>query len=386
MEIVRPRYGAGSLADLVPSAAAAVGAPGFVDALGLGHAGAVCVLLIDGLGSGPLSRHAESAPLLARLSAARPPITTGFPSTTVTSLASVGTGLPPGEHGLVGYMFAVPGHDRPVNGLRWSLAGGGPAVDLRAELVPERFQPAATAFERAAGAGVAVTVIGPAQHARSGLTRAVLRGGRYQAAHSPGDLVWNVLDGLRAKRPALVYAYVPTLDLTEHFRGVDSEATALEFAQIDRLVEAIVDRLPEGSLLVVSGDHGLVDLRDDQKVEVAAEPGLSEGVRMISGEPRARHVHALRGAAGDVRAAWAERLGDRMAVWSRDEAIDEGWFGPSVPDRVRPRIGDVVAAAHGPVGVFDPKNEGPAIGLRGHHGGLTPDEMLVPLIVAGPDG
>jgi hypothetical protein len=133
--------------------------------------------------------------------------------------------------------------------------------------------------------------------------------------------------------------------------------------------------------MIVTGDHGMVEVLDEQKVEMGSHPELQEGVRLIAGEPRARYVYARPGAEADVLAAWDEVLGDRMWVVSREQAIGDGWFGPGVPDRVRPRIGDVIAAAREPVAVVQRESDGLMAALIGHHGSLTPAEQLVPLIV-----
>src|SRR3989442_14401232 len=110
------------------------------------------------------------------------PLTAGFPATTAASLSSLTTGLPPGEHGLVGYTMALPGYDRAFNTLTWSLYGLGPRADLREELVPEAFQPQPTLAERAAAAGLSIHYLGPGFHAASGLSRAIARGQRFHRA------------------------------------------------------------------------------------------------------------------------------------------------------------------------------------------------------------
>jgi hypothetical protein len=380
-----PRYGSASLADATPSVLAALDVPGFANVLGVQPCSAAVILLVDALGWEALSLHAARAPFLAGLAEAATPISAGFPATTAASIGSVGTGLPPGGHGLVGYTFAVTGYDRPMNALSWALYGGGPYVDLRQEVVPEDFQPETTAFERAAANGVRVTLLGNPDHARSGMTRAVLRGGEYAGAYSMGDLAAEAAGAVRqaraAERRALVYAYHPNLDLTGHIRGVASDAYGLELAHVDRLASDIVDALPHDAALVVTGDHGMVDLSEDEKVDVADAPELVEAARMLAGEPRARFAYARPGAEADLLAAWRERLGDRMWVVERDEAISAGWFGLPVRDRVRPRIGDVVAAAHGRVGVFDRRVESFLASLVGHHGSMTPAEQLVPFLV-----
>jgi type I phosphodiesterase/nucleotide pyrophosphatase len=376
-----PRYGERSLAELTPSLLGALGVEGFEDRLGLGPVKGFCLLLIDGLGWRQIRDHAAVAPFLASAAEATEPLTAGFPATTAASLGSLATGVPPGQHGLVGYTFAVAGHDRPMNVLLWELYGTGPHVDLRQELVPEEFQPLPTALERAAQAGVAVIRIGPAPHEQSPLTRAILRGGPYRGAYWASEVRDAVAEGLRTPGRPAVYAYHPDLDVAGHSTGVGSERWTAQLAAFDTMVEDIASALPEDCLLAVTGDHGMVNLEDGQKVDADEEPGLLDGVRMLGGEARARHVYARPGAASDVLAAWRERLGHGMWIVPREEAIDAGWFGPVVADGVRPRIGDVVAAARGPIGVVQRSVDAMQAGLVGHHGSMTEAEQLVPLLL-----
>lgn len=376
-----PRYGEGSLAEVIPSILCAMGVEGFgANALGIEAVSSACLLVIDGLGWEQLSEHRDAAPNMAALMDAGGPVTTGFPSTTAASLGSLGTGLPPGEHGLVGYTFAVPGHDRAMNGLQWSLYGHGPPVDLKQEFPPERFQPHPTVFQRAAQAGVEVTLVGPSQFARSPLTRAVLRGGRYQGVHSLGDLIASATWPLRSRDPAFVFAYQPELDTTGHVRGAGSDGWLEHLALLDAAVGAAWARVPRGAALIVTGDHGMVNLTKVQRLDLSDLPALADGVRLLGGEARARHVYTVDGRAADVLEAWRDVMGDRMWVVSRDQAIGDGWFGPRVlnPERV----GDVVAAASEPVGVFQREVDSLQPELVGHHGSLTAADQLVPLLVA----
>jgi len=371
-----PAYGTGSLAEVVPSILASLEQPGYEDALGLGESSAVCLFLVDGLGWEPLARGVAEAPFLTEAARGARSVTTAFPSTTVTSFATLGTGLPPGRHGLVGYSLALQGYERPMNLLRWTVSG----ADLRTEVVPEEFQPEPTLYERAASHGLRAAALGDGEHARSGLTRATLRGTDFLPVYSPGDVAAVAADAFR-EGTRLVHAYYPGLDITGHLRGSQSEAWALEMGHVDRIAADLAERLPEGGTLIVTGDHGMLDVREDQKVDLSRRPELLEGVRAVAGEPRARYVYTQPSAETDVLAAWREALGDRMWVVSKKEAIAAGWFGPGVADRVRPRIGDVIAAAREPVAVVQRDSEGVMAALIGHHGSLTPEEQLVPLIV-----
>jgi hypothetical protein len=310
------------------------------------------------------------------------PISTPFPSTTATSLASIGTGLPPGSHGLVGYAFRVPGHDdRVMNALRWQLYGQGPQVGLGAELPPATFQPYATMFERARSGGVDVCLAGPGHLGDAPLTRAVLRGGRYESTHSLGDLSAVVSRELDAPGRRFVYAYHANLDTTGHVRGADSEAWRLELGHVDRMASDIAQRLSPGAAPVITADHGMVDIPEERRIDLADRPELATGVQMLGGEARARHIYVEQGAESDVATACEVALGDGAWVGSRDQAIGMGWFGPDVRDEVRARIGDIVMAASEPVGVFQRLVDPVQARLLGHHGSLTPDEALVPFLL-----
>jgi hypothetical protein len=375
-----PRYGEASLADLLPSLLAALDVPGFRNPLGVEPLRRACLLVVDGLGWELLLANRGTAPVLAGAVGRGAPVTTGFPATTSTSLASIGTGLPPGGHGLVGYTIALPGMERAFNCLRWSPYGLGGAKDLRDRVVPERFQPAPTGFEAAAADGVEVTLVGAGAYAASGFTRAALRGGDYWRTFSLGDLAAGALRGLAKGRRSLVYVYHPDLDRTGHVRGVSGDPWRLELAQIDRLVGHIAERLPGDAALFVTGDHGMVDLRPEQLVDLADQPELAAGVRVLAGEARARHVHTHKGAAADVLAAWRGLLGHAMWVATGEEAVADGWFGPRVSAEVRERVGDVVAAASGPIGVVQREVDPTQAILTGHHGSMTPQEQLVPFL------
>ncbi|MGV9723607.1 alkaline phosphatase family protein [Nocardia beijingensis] len=374
---VAPRYGTGSLADLLPSVLAGLGVPGEADRLGLGlDADRVCVLLVDGLGYHDLVANPAAAPFLSGLAPIS--LTAGFPTTTATSLASLGVGVPPGEHGIVGYLFQVPGYDPLFTPLSWRLHGV-PKSDLRKELVPTEFQPRTTVFQRAAADGIAVAQVSPRDQAGSGLTEAVLRGCEFRPQFSFGDLVATVSDALRAGPRSLVYTYHGDLDLTGHVRGPATRSWELELANADRLAAALAEELPAGAALLVTADHGMVHLED--RIDFDTTPVLHEGVRALGGEARARHIYTEPGAESDVTATWQATLGADFEVLTRAETVERGWFGPTVDPAIAQRIGDLVVVARGRRGVIRTGAEPLQSRLVGHHGSLTPAEIDVPLCV-----
>lgn len=364
------------LSDVVPSVLAAMKVAGFDRRIDLpGDIRAACVLLIDGLGDHLLAGHPRDAPVLSGLRAQ--PLQVGFPSTTVASLAAVGTGCRAGAHGMVGYTFRHPDAG-VVNPLRWRPHPWG--ADLRDELPPELVQPLPTTFERATRAGLAVSIVSKAEFTGSGLTRAVLRGGRYIGVHGLGDLAASI--GTVLAEGGFCYGYHGDLDLLGHLYGPGSVPWRMQLRQVDRLVESIVENLPPGALLAVVADHGMVEVAEDRTVDLDQDPALLDGVVAVAGEARARYVYVADGATDAVLAAWRDTLGDKAWVLTRDEAIAAGWFGEHIADEMRPRIGDIVAAARDAAAMVRRTTEPIESALRGQHGSLTPAEQLVPLLLA----
>jgi hypothetical protein len=372
-----PRYGEASLSDVMPSVLAALEAGGD-NRLGLDATQRAVVMLVDGMGLRGLQAHADAAPFLSSLASRE--LTVGFPSTTVTSLASLSTGVPAGQHAMTGYTSYMADVDAPVNWLAWRPVGKG-GEDLRDALVPEVVQPEPTVWQHAADAGVAVSIVSSTSYDGSGLTRAVFRGGGYAGTTMSGDAVAIAADLADRGHRSLVYAYASELDFVGHVRGPDSDAWRAQLALIDKQVELLAARLPSGTTLWVTADHGMTAPDDTVDADEEGSP-LRHGVKALAGEPRMRHVHVLPGAAADVLATWREQVGERAWVLSADDAIAAGLFGPVVSPTARQRIGDVVVIARGGFAVLQRSRESLFSNLIGHHGSLTDQELLVPLLTA----
>ena len=376
---LRPAYGSGSLADLLPSVCAVLGVPGAVDVLGLRRhldgISRVGVLLVDGLGAHQLPVASAYAPALTDLAAGSGghagTLTAGFPSTTPVSLVTVGTGTPPGAHGVLGFTTRRP-DGRVLNHIVW-----------RDDPDPRGWQPVPTRFEAAAAAGVAVSVVHRPEYEGSGLTVAAYRGAVFAGAADGAAVADRMIDALTAATgPALVYGYHPDLDKAGHEDGVDSPSWRAAARGVDALLDRIVHRLPTGAALLVIADHGQLNVPAGARIDMADRPALREGIVGVAGEPRVRYLHVLPGALDDVLATWRAEFGASAWVLSRDEAIDGGWFGP-VPADHRGRIGDVVVICLDRVVALAGGSEPPAVGrLIAYHGSVTEAEMAVPLLIA----
>ena len=365
-----PAYGDRSLGDVVPAVAAALGNPLGTPSAGLvlPDASAYVVFLIDGLGLQLLERYGHSAPYLSSLLADGQTATAGVPSTTSTSLTSLGTGMVPGGHGLIGFTTRVPGSDQLLNALVWD-----------ADVDPLEWQPHQTAFSRLQAAGVQVWVENSGLFFGCGLRVAALRGADYGGVDRVGERIAGVLAASQ-QRPSLTYVYDGDLDWTGHRWGVASTQWLQQLSMIDHEAEQLREALPADRRLVVVADHGMVDVPADRRVDLAHRDDLRSGIALVGGEARFRHLYCTGGAVPDVVATWREVLGEEADVLTRAEAIARGWFGPVDP-AVLPRIGDVVVACRGDFAVMSTEGFPYETRLVGMHGSLTPAEMLIPVLV-----
>jgi predicted AlkP superfamily pyrophosphatase or phosphodiesterase len=320
----------------------------------------VVLLVLDGLGWEQLQDRARLAPTLCSLEGGR--ITTVAPSTTATALTSITTGLPPGRHGVVGYRMNVDGD--VLNVLRWQTDGR----DARASIPPEKIQ-AHEAF-----GGQRPPVVTRAEFRATGFTAAHLDRTRMAGWRMTSTLITEVERLTRAREP-FVYAYYEGIDKVSHEYGL-AEHYDHELVAVDRLVGDLLDVIPAGAVLVVTSDHGQVDVGDNL---IVPAPEVLAHVQSQSGEGRFRWLHARPGDARALLHAAREHHADTAWVVSVDEVLEQGWFGPEVTEAARSRLGDVALVAREPVSFVDPDDSGP-FELVGRHGSLTSAEMYVPLL------
>ncbi|WP_225754580.1 alkaline phosphatase family protein [Actinotalea sp. Marseille-Q4924] len=376
--LVLPDYGGLCLDRVLPAALGALGAPTPAEVgdaeearrrLGVPTADRVVVVLVDGLGHRMLAERAGHAPFLRRLLPHARVLTCGFPSTTASSMGLFGTGHGTGRTGLAGYTVRNPVDGALANLVAWQGAGE-----------PRSWQRRPSLLAHAAEQGVVVHSVGPAAFAGSGLTEAALHGARYLGAESLEARVDATLRVLRTG-PGLVYLYWGQVDKVGHQQGWRSAQWGDELAAADAELGRLARSVPGGTVLMITADHGMVDVDPARLLDVAAEPALRRDVEVVAGEPRAVHVHTVPGAAGAVADRWRERLGDAAVVLERSEAVAAGLFG-EVDAHVEPVLGDVVVAATGTGGIADSRTQTPhSLLLRGMHGSLTAGEMEIPLLV-----
>jgi hypothetical protein len=328
----------------------------------------VVLLVLDGLGWLQLAQHQAHAPTLAAMAGG--PITSVAPTTTATALSSVVTGAPPARHGIVGYRIRVPGPeggDELLNVLRW-----------RTRLGDRPFVPPVGFCRVSAFGGAPVPVVSRVEFTGTGFTTAHQGGAREVGYAVPSGMAVEVRQLLGEGEP-FVYAYYDGIDKVAHRSGFGAHYDA-ELRAADRLVADMLAVLPPGAVLVVTADHGQVSVAERTRVLL---PEVLQGTTLISGEARFRWLHVVPGALGDVLDAARTAYGHESWVGTADELIGADWFGGPLDPEVRSRIGDVAIVPYAPVGYLDP-DDASEVRLVCRHGSLTAQEVLVPLVAAGP--
>ncbi|WP_295010774.1 alkaline phosphatase family protein [uncultured Microbacterium sp.] len=333
----------------------------------------VVLVVIDGLGAIQLRAHAGHARTLAGAMAKKDVISTVFPSTTAAALTSLLTGADPGRHGLVGYAVRDPATGTVVNQLSgWESAG----VDGSA------WQAEPTVFERARAAGRPAFAVGLPEYAHSGFSAATLRGAEFRGGRSAVERVALALALAEENDGALVYCYLPEADKAGHRHGVDSGAWV---AALEDLDAALTVRIPDGVGVLVTADHGMVDVPVHRHLVIDERSPLQRGVALIAGEPRMLHVY-LDDPADVLQVAeeWIRGTEGAADVLTRDQATAGGLYGPEVTPEAASRIGDLVVPARGQWALYDGAAEDQrSQGMIGQHGALTPEELRVPLLRLG---
>ena len=363
-----------SLADVFPSCLAALS--GEPNALGLPRVTTAVVLLVDGLGAAALKARSGHARTLAGVSGT---IDSGFPTTTASSLATLTTGTRPGQHGMVGYSVLDPATDRIVV----QLSQLGELDDASG------WQRSRTVFERAVDAGYRATIIAPQRYDGSPFTHAVLRGAGFLAAATIAERLAAAARLANAQgAPQLVYVYVPELDMAGHAHGWESDEWTHALEVVDSAVRSFLVAAP-GAGLIVTADHGVIDVPPHAHVLYDSEPELMSGVRHVGGEPRCLQLYFDPAASAELREAtveaWRHSEGSRSWVATRQEAVDAGWFGEVDPE-VLPRIGDVIIAARKAIAYYSVGSSARARAMVGQHGSWSPAELQVPLLRFGAFG
>jgi len=312
------------------------------------------LVLFDGLGVAQL-HHEAAGPLRA---SHRSTLHAPFPTTTSVSLATVATGLAPSRHGLIAHLSWLPELGRVVNTLKWVDLSGHPVAADYASYLPRP-----NLWERLRAAGIEPITVQPAAFAGSPLSRLLYRGARFESAWDDHDLVEATIQ-LASEPNRLIFTYFWPVDFAGHVYGLGSPELAEALRQAANLWEGILARLPPAVTLLGTADHGLVDFAEEDKILIRGKP--LDSLR-FGGDPRGVHVWAEQTLLEELAGSTGGRLTDSLAL-----------LGPDPGSEARSRAGDTLLLAP-PTKVLLPPGFDKR--LRSYHGGLSTDELEIPLLI-----
>ena len=380
-----PDYRGGSLLNLIASIVAARGgrpchAPlASLPAQEITAARNLVFLLVDGLGYNYLAEVGQGGALHDHLAGK---LTSVFPSTTASAITTSFTGLSPLEHGLTGWFNWFPEGDVIAAALPFRRRGDDvPLTDLGWR--PEQLFEARSLFDAIEARPIVISQrrIVDSEYSRHFGARA--------ERHGYDDLA-GMVDAIEAAvrsgpERKYVYAYYPEFDAVAHKHGVASRQAAARLTAIDAAFAELLRRLSRtDTALVVSADHGFIDTAPHEALELASFPELAELLRLpLTGEPRVAYCHVQAGAAEEFTRRAKATLASRAEVHASAELVEAGWFGTGrAHARLMDRVGDVTLVMQGHYTLKDRLPGEKQHVLIGNHGGVTEDEMLVPLVVA----
>lgn len=372
---------------------------GLLEADGSGARGTV-VVLVDGLGLEQLQQRCGHAPTLRSWYAAAqsgpvgPRATTCCPSTTAAALTTLGTSALPGATGMVGYAVlnprlgrnlpagTIPHHEQNLCLITWEGQAPNPRAWQDVPTIFERLERPEGPGGPSRGSVPLAVSIGPARFAGSGLTEAGLRGAKHLGANAMESRPALAAHALRQGVP-LVYLYVGELDHTGHSHGWRSAQWLTQLERLDAAMAELMRRVPRGTRIILTADHGMVDTDRSHRIDVSSDPVLARDIVAVAGEPRLTQLYVPGSdadLAAEVARRWREHLGPR-ALWVGTQQEADAHLGP-LGERAQSVLGDVLVAMNDTWVVVDPRvHTEAAIAMPGVHGSLTPAEMRIPLLI-----
>ena len=353
----------------------------------------VILLILDGMGYMHLTRLLSEFPdmflncLIGR--GKMIPLTSVFPSTTATALASLSTGVTPQEHGMLGYRLYLKETSAITNMISLSLLGNDKSDNaLEAGIDDKTFLNVTTLFEHLRRLGVDSHVLMTKHIAKSGLSRLLYDGAaKIHPVVNLSDMLVTTRETLNeAKGKTFVSLYWAATDAIAHVHSPWTDVFTAELRSIDAALERELSGRVEDTLLVITADHGFVPMDEADYIDITKYPDLYGNLALPPvGDTRAAYLFVRDGRKEEVSRIIAETFSGNVTCLDAEQALDAGLFGMGeVLRESRDRIGDLIIASTGRKTLYYPYKD--STKLRGMHAGLTPEEMLVPFVISNLQG
>jgi predicted AlkP superfamily pyrophosphatase or phosphodiesterase len=346
-------------------------ASGETSSLGLPSRRSVCVILVDGLGSSNLKSAAGHARFLN--SQQSDSAMCWFPATTSTSITSFATASNPWDNGFLGYQVFNRNTQTPMNLLSgWKNYSEG-----------ENYQEAATIAEVASARGVSFHTVAPSAYERSGFTGATLRGSEFQGVDRISDRFSEAQKLLAQPEAKVIYLYIPELDQLAHAKGSESTSWLNQLEDLDSLVRDFVSSIPKGSGVILTADHGVVDVPKESHVYLDEIMPKSE-FKFVGGDTRSLYLYFEDAVdKQSARELLEDRLGESCYICTPIDLIAAGYW-KSLSPKSENVVPDLLVLARKRVALY---HRGFAkvksLEMVGHHGSITNEELAIPLLKFG---
>jgi len=363
-----PPKSLGRLGDVLISALHCV--QGASNPLGLSSKRSVCVILVDGLGTQNLSQAGGHARFLnSQKSAAA---SSWFPATTSSSITSFATGKHPAEIGFLGYQVFNRASGVPMN-----LLSGWDSFEAGME-----YQSQKTISELATESGIDLNVVGPRSYEHSGFTGATMRSANYHGQDNIADRFKTALELLADSERKVIFLYVPELDQIAHSQGSTSTHWLNQLEELDSLLSAFIAKVPKQSGVVLTADHGVIDIKRENHIFLDELLDLEE-LDFVGGDTRAPFIYFKAGVDVSAKKAQLEiQLQGISYVASPADLVSAGyWVTTEGWNHIQP---DLVLIARKEVAFYHRSfAKRKSLEMVGHHGSITAQEMSIPLITFG---
>lgn len=383
--MVVPDYRGGSLANLMASLRAALGEPSSIypplrqlQPEEIAGARNVVLLVADGLGEAILRRFGEGG-FLARHQ--RGIMTSVFPSTTASAVTTFMTGEAPQQHGLTGWFTYLAEVGSVLAVLPFRARFGGASLSA-AGLEPRKLFGFTPLFDTLA---VPSAVVAPEWIMGTDFNGAASGSARRVGYKSLAQLFSSVAAVVEAPGEKYVYAYLPDIDSMAHEHGVSSPKVAARFAELDAAFGAFLDSIKgTDTLVIATADHGLIDTAPDKMLHLNDHPELAETLVLpLCGEPRAAYCYVHPDQAVRFENYVAEKLSHCAELHRSEDLLAQGFFGLGDPHpRLWQRIGHYILLLKDNWVIKDQVAGEKPFQHIGVHGGVSAEEMVVPLVVA----
>ena len=354
-------------------------------------------LLLDGLGY-KLIQHALSGKggVLSLQSFLDPskgtifhPITSVFPSTTSTATTTLHTGLTPQEHGVLGYTMYLEEIGAIAEMLKFTPLLGGRESLFDMGFQPETFINAETIHQKLARNGIVSNFYIQKWIVDSGLSKITIRGSEIYPHFSASDMFVSLRKNLELGRSKFHFAYFASPDSIAHHRGplgdeFASEVDSLFYILRRELIDKLDSNIAKKTTIIVSADHGLINIEESNIIDVRDHHELGRMLKVPpTGDSRVAFLHAKNGMQDRVIDYFNSNpsFANKFEVASSQHMLERGLLGlGKVKEEVYDRIGSVIAIPKVPVAIENSDIDPRPLPVPGRHGGLSEDEMLVPLI------